>query len=180
MNQKNTPKKQSEKPPDHELKIKISPLLREVYICDFQPAEYAHSGEFYKTQEKKQRPVVVISKTNKREGIVTVLPMTRAKQKERKYAAEITSPLDGKESSVVCSHPMTVATTRLEPPRKYYPLPKVSEDDFTEIMTKFHNHICGYYFPLDVQNKLAKIVGSKQKGNQAVLDAILANAQIQG
>jgi len=161
-----------DRPPHHEPKITMSPRLREVYICDFPPAECAHQGEFYRTREKTRRPVVIISKNNRLDDVVTVLAMTTKRQTSEKHFVKIESPFhDHKASMVICNKPMTIATTRLEQPTKR-PLPRVSEEDFTRIMMKVHNNICGYYFPVDIQGKLAEVVGSQKEDNQSMLDAI--------
>ena len=167
-------KNELDKPPPHELKITMSPRLRELYICDFPPAEWAHQGEFYRTREKTRRPVVIISKNNRLGDVVTVLAMTTKRQTSEKHFVKIESPFhDHKTSMVICNKPITIATTRLEQPTKR-PIPRVLEEDFTRIMMKVHNNICGYYFPTDIQDKLAKVVGSRKDDNQSMLNAIRA------
>lgn len=117
-----------EKPPRIKPRVKAAPKPRQVYWCDLP--EDAHLPEFW-----KQRPVIILSKTAKLHGIVTVIPMTSKSQPDNKAAYAFASPFEGNALSwAVCDHILTVAVSRLKPPPKI--IPRISEDDFAEILRR--------------------------------------------
>lgn len=126
---------QGDKPPEIEPLLRAAPRIKQVYWCKFPLAEQQHKPEFSSTAEKPERPVVVLSRQSTRRGVVTVVPLTRADQKDPHRSVRIKSPLDGKEASwAVCNHITTVAVSRLRQPRT--PTPQVDHDDFQRIVEK--------------------------------------------
>lgn len=78
------------------------------------PEEVIHLPEIWKT-----RPVVIISRKNNLRGKVIVLPLSTAQENEGNFfsmpvSAPLAALLGDTRSWVLCDHPLTVATSRLE------------------------------------------------------------------
>jgi len=114
-----------EKPPRVAPRITSAPRIRQVYWCDLP--EDAQLPEFRKT-----RPVVVMSRKSTLHGKVTVLPLTSKSQPDNPHAYPIQSLLrPGRQTWVICDHPMTLAVSRLSRPLRT--VPRISEADFEVI-----------------------------------------------
>ena len=94
------------------LKIQTAPKTGNIYWCDFGAEGEVHLPEFW-----KKRPALIVSRKNYLRGKVIVLPITTSEENAgNKYAYFLdlqASPL-GRSVWIVCDHPMTVATSRLE------------------------------------------------------------------
>lgn len=115
---------QDQKPPRIEPRLKAAPQIKRVYWCDF-PLD-AQLPEFWKT-----RPVLILSKSARLYGNVTVLPITTAPQPDNPMAHPIISPINGLPAAVICDYITTVAVSRLSPPDwRGKGIPRVSDADF--------------------------------------------------
>lgn len=112
-------------PPRLDPRIKAAPRIRQVYWCDF-PTD-AQLPEFW-----KRRPVLILSKSAKLYGSVTVLPFTTKSQPDNPLAYSLTSPLDETRSWVICNYLTTVAVSRLHMPGRA--APRIQLEDFNEIV----------------------------------------------
>lgn len=116
-----------ETPPSrHSPKIKSAPRIRQVYWCDLP--EDAQLPEFW-----KRRPVLILSKTAKLHGSVTVLPFTTKPQTDNRMAYPMVSPIDGQRTWVICDYLTTIAVSRLHMPGRF--APRVSQEDFNRILS---------------------------------------------
>ena len=88
---------QGDKPPEIEPLLRAAPRIKQVYWCKFPLAEHQHKPEFSSTAEKPERPVVVLSRQSTRRGVVTVVPLTRADQKDPHRSGRIKSPSTAKK-----------------------------------------------------------------------------------
>lgn len=124
------------------VRIKAAPKVGSLYWCSLHAEAHVHIPEFW-----KKRPVVVISRKNTLVGKVIVLPITTDEDNET-YASSIQlshatcAKINGKRCWVVCDHPMTVATSRLDfinasPPR-------IEVAELAIILEKFHSTVAGW------------------------------------
>ncbi len=111
-------------PPRLAPRIKAAPRIRQVYWCDLP--EDAQLPEFW-----KRRPVLILSKTAKLHGSVTVLPFTTKSQPDNPLAYPLASPIDGQRTWVICDYLTTVAVSRLHMPGRA--VPRIGQDDFNRI-----------------------------------------------
>jgi mRNA interferase MazF len=94
-------------PPRVKPRIKSAPKTGQVYWCDF-PTD-AQLPEFW-----KQRPVVVLSPKAHLYGVVLVVPLSTKAQPDNPLAHAFPGVLSDEGTSwAVCSHPTTVAVSRL-------------------------------------------------------------------
>ena len=119
------------------LRIKSRPKIRQIYMCDFPPADCTWKPEFY--MKNGPRPVAVISKSATYHGLVTIVPLSTKEQTEARNSLKIRSPIDGRDCWVVCNHLITVSTRRLAPPTT--PIPRISDEQFQLILEKIHSNI---------------------------------------
>lgn len=113
-------------PPRHKPRITAAPKPRRVYWCDFP--QDAHLPEFWKT-----RPVVILSPKAKLFGVVTVVPLSTKSQPDNPLAHEFESVLPGGGRSwAICSHPTTIAVSRLSLVNGQ--APAIPQDDFASIL----------------------------------------------
>lgn len=112
-------------PPRLRPRIKSAPRIRQVYWCDLP--EDAQLPEFW-----KRRPVLILSKTVKLHGSVTVLPFTTKSQPDNPMAYPMASPLDGQRVWVICDYLTTVAVSRLHMPGRA--VPRIGQEDFNRIV----------------------------------------------
>lgn len=110
-------------------RVKAAPKTRQVFLCEYPAVEHTFKPEFYKI-----RPVVILSKNSTKFGVVTVLPITSSRQKDDKFSVPLASPIDGRDSWVVCNHVHTVSVRRLIPPRGS--ISRISDETFQEILAK--------------------------------------------
>jgi mRNA interferase MazF len=128
------PKDYAPPAPAGTVRLKAAPKPRQIYWCEYP--EDAIEPEFW-----KKRPVVVISRNNSLRGPVTVLPMTTGHQPGNKWAVGLTSPLDQKQSWIICNHPTTFSTARLwQPGRNMKTIP---EEQYGEAIEILHKHLVG-------------------------------------
>lgn len=121
-------------PPKIQPRIKSAPRVRQVYWCDF--AKDAQLPEFWKS-----RPVVIISRSAKLFGKVTIVPITSQNQENNKMAFAMKSPIDGRDCWVICDHPMTIAVSRLSSPRQG--VLRLAEHDFELILRLVVENLMG-------------------------------------
>lgn len=116
-----------EKPPRVKPRLVGAPKIRGLYYCDFW--KDAQLPEFWKT-----RPVVVVSYRNTLIGPCTVIPTTTVPQEgeSAKWAHKFSVKFDGPQSWAVCSHPTTVAVSRLSQFKGG--IVRVPETDFDAIL----------------------------------------------
>lgn len=113
-------------PPRVPPRLKSAPRPRQIYWCDF-PHD-AQLPEFWKT-----RPVVILSGKVHLYGIVLVVPLTTKAQPDNPLAHAFPSVLDpGEMSWAICSHPTTVAVSRLN--LVSGKAPRIPDDDFQAIL----------------------------------------------
>ncbi len=111
-------------PPRVEPKVRSAPRIRQIYWCDFP--DDAQLPEFW-----KRRPVLILSRTSKLHGCVTVLPLTTKSQPDNHMAYPIKIP-DMRISWVICDYLTTVAVSRLHLSENY--AKRVKQDDFNKIV----------------------------------------------
>jgi mRNA interferase MazF len=123
------------------VKIKAAPKVGSLYWCTLHAEAQIHIPEFW-----KKRPVVVISRKNALHGKVTVLPITTDEDNEiYENSIELSKvtrdKINGKRCSVVCDHPMTVATSRLDFVQKRPP--RIEPAELAPILEKCHSLLAG-------------------------------------
>ncbi len=103
--------------------------IRACYWCDFW--DDALRPEFY-----KKRPVVVVSRDNRLDGPVMVVPLTRKAQGGDKWAYKLSENPNprkpGIDSWAVCNHVYTVSCARLE--QMQGAAPRMKQADFDEVV----------------------------------------------
>ena len=123
------------------VRIKTSPKVGNLYWCRFVPEEVIHLPEIWKT-----RPVVIISRKNNLRGKVVVLPLSSAQENEQNpfslpVSARLSALLGGRVSWVLCDHPLTVATSRLEYLERM-PV-RMDQEEFDRMILLFRQSIAG-------------------------------------
>lgn len=124
------------------VRIRAAPKVGSLYWCELHPVSTIHLPEFW-----KKRPVVVISRKNKLHGKIVVLPITTDEDNELyensiELSARSRDKINGKRAWVVCDHPMTVATSRLDYVHRNPP--KIDGDELDVILARFHSLIAGW------------------------------------
>ena len=124
------------------VKIQAAPKVGSLYWCGLHPEDYIHIPEFW-----KKRPVVVISRKNTLHGKVIVLPITTDEdnalyEHSIEISQNVTEKINGKRCWVVCDHPMTVATSRLDFIHKSPP--RIAREELAVILEKCHSMIAGW------------------------------------
>ncbi len=124
------------------VKIKAAPKVGSIYWCSLHPENIIHLPEFW-----KKRPVIIISRKNMLYGKVIVLPVTTDDDNERyensiELSKATSAKINGKRCWVVCDHPMTVATSRLDFVSKNPP--RIDPDELAPILNKCHSLIAGW------------------------------------
>jgi len=143
------------------VKIKAAPKVGSLYWCSLYEEAQIHVPEFW-----KKRPVIVISRRNTLHGKVTILPITTDDDNET-YGnsielSEITrEKINGKRCWVVCDHPMTVATSRLDFVHKNPP--RIEPGELAPILEKCHSLLAGWTKPPEARGPSSKIV-DEQRG----------------
>jgi len=104
---------EEERPTWWKISIQGAPKLGSVYWCKFNKAELVPLPEMW-----KDRPVIVVSHRDLRiKGSCLVLPTSTDPQDNNDWALElpdyITQQIDGRRSWALCSHPVTISTSRL-------------------------------------------------------------------
>jgi mRNA interferase MazF len=115
----------TETPPRIKPRVKSAPKVRQVYWCEFP--QDAQLPEMWKV-----RPVLIIGKKATLYGRITALPLSSKSQPDNPYAYRIVSPIDGKDTWVICDYLISLAVSRLSPPDRV--IPRVDEDDFNKII----------------------------------------------
>ncbi|WP_142417284.1 type II toxin-antitoxin system PemK/MazF family toxin [Bartonella massiliensis] len=111
-------------PPRLKPRLKSAPRIRQIFWCDFP--EDAQLPEFW-----KQRPVLIVSKTSKLNGCVTVLPLTSKSQPDNHAAYLIKSFPNMKSSWVICNYLTTIAVSRLSATDCIF---RLSEEEFNKVI----------------------------------------------
>ncbi len=121
-------------PPRVQPRLKAAPKTGQVYWCDF-PLD-AQLPEFWKT-----RPVVVLSAKAHLYGIALVVPLSTKAQPDNPLAHPFPGVLkDGGDTSwAICSHPTTVAVSRLSVHRGR--IVRVPDDALQAILRIVHGTI---------------------------------------
>ncbi len=122
-------------------RIKTVPKVGNIYWCSLPPEDVVHLPEFW-----KRRPVVVISRKNNLVGKVVVLPLsTSERNRTYPHSVEASSSLLARMQTqvgwIVCDHPMTVATSRLD----YFgktPL-RMDKSELDRVLGLFHSLMAG-------------------------------------
>lgn len=126
----------------HPVKIKAAPKVGSLYWCTLHAEGEIHIPEFW-----KKRPVVVISRKNSLHGKVTVLPITtdddnQAYENSIELSKTSRDKINRKRCWVVCDHPMTVATSRLDFVHKNPP--RIEPAELAPILEKCHSLLAGW------------------------------------
>lgn len=124
------------------VKIKAAPKVGSLYWCSLHPENAIQLPEFW-----KKRPVVIISRKNVLKGKVIVLPITTDSDNEAyensiELSSETRDKINGQRCWVVCDHPMTVATSRLDYVSKTPP--RINPLELAPILEKCHVAIAGW------------------------------------
>jgi mRNA interferase MazF len=127
------------------VKIQAAPKVGALYWCSLPPEETVHLPEFW-----KKRPVVIISRKNTLRGKVVVLPITtdddnEAYENSIGLSQETCGKINGRSCWVVCDHPMTVATSRLD--YVHRKPPRVEAGELAVILVKCHSLLAGWAMP---------------------------------
>ena len=96
------------------IQITAAPRIGNLYWCKFNKAELVPLPEMW-----KERPVIVVSHRDMRlKGSCLVIPTSTNSQDRNKWCIEvpkhIIDQIDGRQSWVLCSHLITISTSRLE------------------------------------------------------------------
>ncbi len=108
--------------------LRSSPRIRAVYWCRFWAD--ALRPEFFKT-----RPVVVVSRANRMDGPIMVVPLTTKPQCNNKWAHKLrTNPNPRKPdlNRAVCNHICTVSCARLS--QMDGGVPRMEQSDFDAVV----------------------------------------------
>jgi len=119
------------RPPRVTPKIKAAPQIRQLYWCDFW--KDAILPEMW-----KMRPVLVVSFRHTLSGHCLVLPTSTDPQEgeSEKWAHKLARRIhQGMDSWVVCNHPYTVSTARLQP-LAGPTIPRLDEAEFNQIVRR--------------------------------------------
>ncbi|MGF9562774.1 type II toxin-antitoxin system PemK/MazF family toxin [Neorhizobium sp. JUb45] len=124
------------------VKIKAAPKVGSLYWCALHPENMIHIPEFW-----KKRPVVVISRKNMLHGKVIVLPITtdddnQSYENSVELSKATSDKINGRRCWVVCDHPMTVATSRLDFVNRNPP--RIAMDELSPILEKCHASMAGW------------------------------------
>lgn len=121
-------------PPRVQPSIKSAPKPRQVYWCDFP--QDAQLPEFW-----KRRPVVILSPKARLYGVTLVVPLSTKSQPDNPLAYPFPAVLPGPEPTTwaICSHPTTVAVSRLSIHRGT--IIRVGDDHFQEILRLVRSQI---------------------------------------
>ena len=112
-------------PPRVAPRLKSAPKIRQLYWCDF-PND-AQLPEFW-----KRRPVVILSKTAKLDGAVTVIPCSTQARQDPKLAFPLRTTIDGRAGWAICDKPTTIAVSRLLPAQGV--IVRMPPDEFHEML----------------------------------------------
>lgn len=126
----------------YDVRITSAPKVGSLYWCSLHPESMIHLPEFW-----KKRPVLIISRKNVLHGKVIVLPITTDDDNEvYENSIELSQAtcdkINGKRCWVVCDHPMTVATSRLDFVHRNPP--RVEKEELSVILDKLHSTIAGW------------------------------------
>jgi mRNA interferase MazF len=117
--------------PEGRVVLNSAPKLRAVYWCQFWAD--ALKPEFY-----KNRPVVVVSRDNRLDGPVMVVPLTTKPQGTSKWAYKLSENPDRKKRGIdswaVCNHIYTVSCARLQ--QVSGEAPRMKQSDFDEVVIR--------------------------------------------
>src|ERR1700724_842774 len=117
-----------DRPPHVPPRIKAAPAIRQIYWCDFWTD--SRFPEMW-----KRRPAVVVSFKNKLTGPCTVLPTSSEPQDDNPWAHKLSFRPDGRfESWVICNQPLTVAPSRFSQFHSNPPIPRLSVQEFDQIL----------------------------------------------
>jgi mRNA interferase MazF len=111
--------------------IKSAPKIRELYWCDFWK-------DVILPEMWKRRPALVVSYKNALHGHCLILPISTDPQlgANAKWAHKLSVNLDrGRDSWVICNHPYTVSTARLQP-LSGSAVPRLAEPEFNLVLAK--------------------------------------------
>lgn len=112
-------------------RIKAAPAIRQIYWCDF-------GMEPILPEMGKRRPAVIVSFRHLLSGHCLVLPTSTDPQEgmNEKWAHKLSIELErSRVSYVVCNHPYTVSTARLQPLQGKH-IPRLAVDEFNQILMK--------------------------------------------
>lgn len=150
----------------YEVRIKAAPKVGSLYWCSLHPESQIHIPEFW-----KKRPVVIISRKNTLHGKVTVLPITTDEDNQT-YENSIEllqatcSKINGKRCWVVCDHPMTVATSRLDFVHKNPP--RIGKEELAPILERCHSLIAGWNPPLATTVPVEEVTATLETSMETV------------
>ena len=117
------------KVPERRDTLASPPKIRAVYWCRFWKDTIR--PEFHKT-----RPVVVVSRNNRLDGPIVVVPLTTLPQRNNRWAVKLSENLAARRPDVpqwaVCDHLYTVACSRLYLVRGG--APRLSPEEFDRIV----------------------------------------------
>lgn len=124
------------------VKIKAAPKVGSLYWCSLHPENVIHLPDFW-----KKRPVVVVSRKNTLHGKVIVLPITTdddnaTYENSIELSRGACNKINGKRCWVVCDHPLTVATSRLDFVDKNPP--RIGKEELGSILECCHSLIAGW------------------------------------
>lgn len=127
------------------VRITAAPKVGSLYWCSLHPENVIQLPEFW-----KKRPVVIISRKNTLKGKVVVLPITtdddnQTYENSIELSEETRDKINGKRCWVVCDHPITVATSRLDYVHKNPP--RIDPAELGPILEKCHSLIAGWVPP---------------------------------
>jgi mRNA interferase MazF len=113
--------------------IKATPRVGDIYWCNFHDETEIELPEMWKT-----RPCVVVSRKNSLYGKVTVLPFSTSRSNADdpmtiEASRTVQERLDRKRTWILCDHPCTVATSRLNQVKGG--VPKLTSTELKAVLT---------------------------------------------
>jgi mRNA interferase MazF len=160
------------------VKIQAAPKVGALYWCSLPPENTIHLPEFW-----KKRPVVVISRKNTLRGKVVVLPITtdddnEAHENSIELSQSECDKINGKRCWVVCDHPMTVATSRLDYVRRNPP--RIATEELAVILDACHSLLAGWRTSITTVvavEEMTTVVETTQDFGTTVTDALPVKAE---
>ncbi|KAA6406198.1 type II toxin-antitoxin system PemK/MazF family toxin [Candidatus Tokpelaia sp.] len=130
---------EEEKPPYKKPSLKSAPRIRQILACRFPNGAAAFPNGAILPEFYKMRPVLIISKKARLDGIVTILPLTTSPQNSNPAAYKIISGITPKQSWIICNYITSVSVARLSAERRI--VPYLPEGEFAQVLALMHSFL---------------------------------------
>jgi len=130
---------EEEKPPYRKPSLKSAPRIRQILACRFPNGGAAFLNGAIAPEFYKIRPVLIISKKARLDGIATILPLTTSPQNGNPAAYKIISGITPKQSWIICDYITSISVARLSAERRIILFPP--EEEFAQILALMHRFL---------------------------------------